>query len=84
MNRRFYIRLIWPSFLVAAMAAAIIFTFMAPEDVVLFGNSVEASSTAIYTVGFFVLWAVSALSSALTMLTLPKEMIDAEEDSELT
>lgn len=83
MNRRFYIRLAWPSFLVAAMAAAIIFTFIAPEDILLLGNSIEASSTAIYTVGFFALWAVSALSSALTMLTLPKEMLDLGEDNEL-
>ena len=70
--------------MVAAIAAAIIFTFIAPEDVILFGNRAEASSAAIYTIGFFVLWAVSATSSALTMLTLPKEMMDADTEDNLT
>ncbi|HLD09198.1 MAG TPA: hypothetical protein VJB68_04045 [Methylophilaceae bacterium] len=72
MKRRYWIWILWPSFLIAGIAEGLLFTFISPEDIVFFGQPVEASQQAIYTTGFFVLWGLCALSSALTFLVLPK------------
>lgn len=74
-------RLLWPSFLVAAIATAVIFAFIAPENVVLLDGRIEVPSIAIYSVGFFVLWAVSALSSALTIYTLPDHSVGEDDEN---
>ena len=58
---------LWPSFLVAAAACAIFFTVFDPHDLHVFGQPVEASREVIYTVGFFVFWAMAIASSALTV-----------------
>lgn len=71
MNTRTLIWILWPSFLVAGIAEIALFSVMAPEDMAVFGRSVEASSEAIYSVGFLLLWATCALSSALTYFILP-------------
>ena len=57
---------LWPSFLVAGVAA-IFFTVFDPYDLHVFGQPVEASREVIYTVGFFVFWAMAIASSALTV-----------------
>ena len=58
---------LWPSFLVAAAACAIFFTVFDPHDLHVFCLSVDAARTVIYTVGFFVFWAMAIASSALTV-----------------
>jgi hypothetical protein len=58
--------ILWPSFLVGGMAEGIFFTVFDPADLHLFGNPLELSRTAVYTLGFFVFWAFAAMSSALT------------------
>ena len=57
---------LWPSFIVGGIAEGIFFTLFDPMDLHLFGNPIELSRTAIYTLGFFVFWAFAAASSALT------------------
>ncbi len=71
MNTRTLIWILWPSFLIAGVAEIVLFSIMAPEDMALFGRGVEASSEAIYSIGFLLLWAMCALSSALTYFILP-------------
>lgn len=61
---------LWPSFLVGGIAEGIFFTLFDPMDLHLFGNPVELSRTAIYTIGFFAFWLVAAVSSALTSVLL--------------
>jgi hypothetical protein len=57
----------WPSFLVAAAACGVFFTVFDPRDLHVFGRPVEASREVIYTVGFFLFWAMAIASSALTV-----------------
>src|SRR5437016_5840708 len=56
--------IIWPAFLVAAIAETIFFALFDPFDLA----PHEVSREAIYTVGFIGFWAVGAGSSALTLL----------------
>jgi hypothetical protein len=60
------IYVLWPSFIVAGVAEALFFTAFDPMDLALFGSPVTWSRTAVYSVGFFVFWAVTAASSAFT------------------
>jgi hypothetical protein len=56
----------WPSFLVAAAACGVFFTVFDPRDLHVFGQPVEAAREVIYTIGFFLFWAMAIASSALT------------------
>ena len=58
--------ILWPSFLVGGVAEAVFFTVFDPIDLHLFGNPLELSRTAVYTLGFFIFWSFAAASSALT------------------
>ncbi len=57
----------WPAFLVAAAAETVFFTFFDPFELHFFGATLELSRQAIYTIGFFVFWALCMASSALTV-----------------
>ena len=58
---------LWPSFLVAAMATMIFFALFDPEGLLLaLEYPLETSRTTVYSLGFFLFWALTALSSALT------------------
>jgi len=58
--------ILWPSFIVGGAALAAFFTLFDPNDLYLFGEPLELSRTAVYTVGFFLFWAFAAASSAFT------------------
>lgn len=58
----------WPAFLVAAVLEMIVFALVDPSDLHWFGNPVEMSRQAIYTLAFFVFWICAMASSALTTL----------------
>ena len=60
------IAVLWPSFLVAALAEFFIFALLDPAAMHLPGGE-ALSRPAAYTIGFFVFWALGALSSALTL-----------------
>jgi hypothetical protein len=72
MRSRLVIWILWPSFLVAAIAEGLLFTVIHPEDILLFGEPIGISNEGIYTLGFFVMWAFCGASSALTVFVLPK------------
>lgn len=72
MSTRTLIWILWPSFLIAGLAEIALFSFMAPEDMALFGRGVDTSSETIYSVGFLLLWVMCALSSGLTYFVLPR------------
>ena len=72
MRVRLLIWVLWPSFLIAAVAEAVFFTAIHPEEILLFGEPLALSNEGIYTLGFFVMWAFCAASSALTVFVLPK------------
>ncbi len=56
----------WPSFIVGGIAEAVFFTLFDPMDLHLFGEPLNLSRTAIYTIGFFAFWLFAAGSSAFT------------------
>lgn len=57
---------LWPSFLVAAVAELLVFAVIDPHDLLLFGEPLDAGRMPVYAAGFFFLWAVAAAASALT------------------
>jgi hypothetical protein len=58
----------WPAFLVAGVLEMLVFAVVDPQDMQWFGRPIELSRQGIYTLSFFVFWAVTAASSALTTL----------------
>lgn len=62
---------LWPSFLVAGIAEGILFSLIDPAEVTVFGELFHGSAMAVYTAGFFVLWALMALSSFLSLAIQP-------------
>jgi hypothetical protein len=61
------IRILWPSFLVAAVAEMAFFALFDPGELSFFGQPLELSRTAVYSIGFFLFWAFAAASSALSL-----------------
>jgi hypothetical protein len=82
MTVRILMWILWPSFLVAGVAEGILFTVVSPEDLSFFGHPIQASDHAIYTIGFFILWFLCALSSALSIFILPGSLSDLEEKTD--
>jgi len=66
MQSKRLIWILWPSFIVAGAALAVFFTVFDPQDLRFFGERLEVSRMAIYSVGFFLFWVFAAASSALT------------------
>ena len=58
--------ILWPSFLVAALANALFFAVFDPQDLIAFGEPVSAGRMAVYSTGFFAFWLVTAASAALS------------------
>ncbi|MEY4258294.1 MAG: hypothetical protein RJA56_1195 [Pseudomonadota bacterium] len=58
----------WPAFLVAGLMEMAVFAVVDPADLNWMGSSINGSREAVYTVAFFVFWALAMLSSALTTL----------------
>jgi hypothetical protein len=70
---------LWPAFLMGGAATAVVFSVMDPGELNFFGHPVEASRHAVYTVGFLVAWLFCALSSGLTLYTMPVNLSDTDE-----
>ncbi len=58
----------WPAFLVAGMLEMLVFAMVDPQDLHWFGQPLDLSRQAIYTLAFFVFWGLTMASSALTTL----------------
>ncbi len=58
--------ILWPSFIVVCIAEGVFFTLIDPQELYLLGEPIHWSATAVYSVGFFLFWAVAAASSAFT------------------
>lgn len=61
---------IWPAFLVAAVAELVFFSIFDPFDLHFFGAPLDWSRQAIYTLGFLGFWGLGAASSALTFFLI--------------
>lgn len=67
---RLALSILWPSFLAAGVGISIIFTLVDPMELLVLGEPVRASRGAVYSLGFFMLWAVAAAASAMSALLL--------------
>lgn len=56
----------WPSFLTAILGEVLFFAFIDPQELYLLGHPVHWSPIAVYSVGFFLFWSLTALTAALT------------------
>lgn len=79
MRLRWLMWVLWPAFLMGGAATAVVFSVVDPGDLSFFGQPVEASRQSIYTVGFLVAWLFCALSSGLTLYTMPVKLGDTDE-----
>ncbi len=78
MKRRSLMLILWPSFLMAGVASAIVFALIDPLDVAIFGYF-RAERDVLYAAGFFFFWLIAGLSSILTLYMLPTKQ-DAQHD----
>ena len=67
---------LWPSFIAAGMGVGIIFTLIDPTELVILGYPVHASRMAVYTLGFFILWTICAVASALSCFLQATSHVD--------
>ena len=58
----------WPAFLMAGVLEVLVFAMVDPQDLQWFGQPLALSRQGVYTVAFFVFWAITTVSSALTTL----------------
>lgn len=61
---------LWPSFLMAGVASAIVFALVDPLDVAIFGY-IRLERDFLYAAGFFFFWLIAAGASALTLFMAP-------------
>jgi len=60
--------IIWPAFLVAGVIELVVFGMFDPDDMQWFGRQMPLSRQGVYTVSFFVFWALTNVSSSQTLL----------------
>ena len=60
--------IVWPAFLVAGLLELVVFGMFDPDDMHWFGLEMTLSRQGVYTVSFFVFWALTIVSSSLTTL----------------
>ena len=58
---------LWPAFIVAAIAEFVFFSIFDPFQLHFFGAPLDLSREAIYTMGFFGFWGIGVASSLLTL-----------------
>ncbi len=78
MKRRSLMLILWPSFLMAGVASAVVFALIDPLDVAIFGYF-RPERDVLYATGFFFFWLIAGLSSILTLSMLPTKQ-DAQHD----
>jgi hypothetical protein len=70
--------ILWPSFLMAGVASAVVFALIDPLDVAIFGYF-RPERDVLYAAGFFFFWLIAGLSSMLTLYMLPTAK-DTQDD----
>ncbi|MBU7574646.1 MAG: hypothetical protein KAF64_14920 [Hydrogenophaga sp.] len=76
MQARQWMGIAWPAFLLAAVLEMLVFAMVDPGDLHWFGQPLDWSRQAVYTVAFFVFWGVTMASSALTALLVIRKTED--------
>ncbi|MBS1189707.1 MAG: hypothetical protein H6R10_1499 [Rhodocyclaceae bacterium] len=62
-----WVNMLWLSFLTAILGETVFFALIDPQELYLMGEPVYWSPMAVYSVGFFMFWSLTALTAALTL-----------------
>ena len=65
-NAREWIAVLWPAFVAACVLEMVVFAAFDPHDVHVFGLSLEADRESVYSIAFFVFWAIAAAAGLVT------------------
>lgn len=60
-----WVFILWPSFVTAALGEIVFFALLDPKQLYLMGQPVDWDPIAVYSAGFFMFWALTALTAAL-------------------
>ncbi|MBU1191105.1 MAG: hypothetical protein KKE76_05250 [Gammaproteobacteria bacterium] len=60
------IAILWPSFLTSGIATVLFFTAFDPQHLLMYTDFAEISRLGAYTIGFFLFWMLTTVTSALT------------------
>ena len=60
------IAILWPSFLTSGIATVLFFTAFDPQHLLMYTGFAEISRLGAYSIGFFLFWILTTLTSALT------------------
>ena len=63
-----WMAIVWPAFLVAGLLEMMVFALVDPQDLHWGGLPMPLSRQGIYTLAFFLFWALTMLSGAVTVL----------------
>ena len=63
-----WMAIVWPAFLVAGLLEMMVFALVDPQDLHWGGVPMPLSRQGIYTLAFFLFWALTMLSGAVTVL----------------
>lgn len=66
-----WIQILWPSFMVAFVATAFFFSVINPQAYYFFGETIDVSPIATYSIGFFGFWLACAGSSLISLYLTP-------------
>jgi len=68
MNLQRWMWIVWPAFLLACLLEMLVFALVDPQDLHWFGQPVTLSRQGVYTIAFFVFWALAMVASGLAVL----------------
>jgi hypothetical protein len=58
--------IVWPAFLAACVLELVVFAVVDPQDLHWFGRPLAFSRQGVYSLSFFVFWAIGSVSNALS------------------
>ncbi len=71
--RHRWMSVLWAAFLMAAMLEMLVFALVEPESLRWFGgDALDLPPHAVYTLAFFVFWAITAIGAGLALLLCTK------------
>ncbi len=82
MKSRILMWILWPSFLAALACSGVVFALVDPLDMVILGH-IRAERNTVYTLVFFLLWLMAAVSSALSLFMYPGQQALKEPADDL-
>lgn len=72
-----WMTILWPAFLMAGVLEILVFSMVDPQDFRWLAHTLAWSNEAIYTVMFFLMWAVTGAACSLTaLLSLSAEEVN--------